>query len=1195
VDLKVLAVIVAVAAAACVGTVIATADHDGADLEIYASDGLTVDVSGDLLGNTVIKVRAGEGTEFDALYTDGWKLLSEDGTYTGKMKDGSTVYAFSKTYFTETKDAAFDIADLLDAQKGGTVSASLSDFDMGTASVDGTEVTCNSFGLYRFAYAVGEQRMCASVLSDGVQTSMLRWNFGPTDENQLASVYDFGLNLDILYSDYRYYSEANRDDRYCYTLNNGFDDRESLEHDASFVNYGSVQDKYLTSIASYISSVTQGKSQQYVANIILFMTQYLEYEYDDDIHGEDEYWQYPLETLFLGSGDCEDTTTLFCAVAGSMGLDTCMFIFNNHAAGGVRLSEFTPGTADEKLLADFHGWEIGDGGILFYYAETTSAGWFIGDVPKSVVDDYAGAIPLSIVNKPAELNIITSPGIETFATATLSGDTVVTASVPAGGVFAGWFDSEGGLLTSDTTVSGAFKDGDTLYAVTVSNTSYPIKSGTSASLPSATGHSGSGTWKVYGATGEGTSRTFPSEGIYLVTCGTWAGAIYAFADVIVFLPSGASAEVTAEGLNTNVTVTLAPGKEINGIFRDNERLCSETSYSGNLEDGDVLIVLESEYFNADSPASKGQPFDLEAYTGMTSGTWKAMDNYFNDVTATAIAGTVFTAPGRGTYVAMYESGDTRWCGMLLVEKTGFHTEYDVTGRYSYNFFNSGNITGEVSFSYLYYNQSRNAYYMEQDYTFNYTNGSQDKDSVRYWTDDDDPDDYMERNDGTATVETPYGTSECDIWLITYTSSGGYAITERQYISATDELPYKMEISFSSGGTVFRYLEYTLMATSEIVPDIGGYSITVYSDPNVTETHTEPSAFGDMVSLEATVSEGSEFLGWFNADGELVSDEPSFTIGVDCALVLYARSDGNEIIMQDVPVDISDLLGVSGPGTISITNTDRSPADISEVTLAGTEATFLAAGNTYYVVYDDDANGIHTHCVVTVDRVETRTFEWSYGGEDYSLDLDIHYLDYAHYVSVYPDDRSGKTIYSGSSAASKAHDLSYVHYDDVQTPYIKTIADYITSHTTDMDEQSVAAVVLRFCQSGESVSSGISYVLDNDTHGKNEYWQFPLETLYLMTGDCEDTSILYAAIMSYMGYDACLFLFTDHMAVGIALESFTASGHSGPGISSDRHSVEVGNTDYYYCETTNRDWCIGDVWSAEYPLKFRVGLVVPQYS
>jgi transglutaminase-like putative cysteine protease len=119
--------------------------------------------------------------------------------------------------------------------------------------------------------------------------------------------------------------------------------------------------------------------------------------------------------------------------------------------------------------------------------------------------------------------------------------------------------------------------------------------------------------------------------------------------------------------------------------------------------------------------------------------------------------------------------------------------------------------------------------------------------------------------------------------------------------------------------------------------------------------------------------------------------------------------------------------------------------------------------------------------------------------------------------------------------------------------------------------------------------------DSDLNGRNEYWKFPLETITDGAGDCEDTSILFAAIMSYMGYDTCLFLFTDHMAVGIALESFTASGHSGPGISSDRHSVEVGNTDYYYCETTNRDWCIGDVWSAEYPLKYRVGLVVPQYS
>jgi hypothetical protein len=56
---------------------------------------------------------------------------------------------------------------------------------------------------------------------------------------------------------------------------------------------------------------------------------------------------------------------------------------------------------------------------------------------------------------------------------------------------------------------------------------------------------------------------------------------------------------------------------------------------------------------------------------------------------------------------------------------------------------------------------------------------------------------------------------------------------------------------------------------------------------------------------------------------------------------------------------------------------------------------------------------------------------------------------------------------------------------------------------------------------------------------DEYWRFPVETLYDETGDCEDTSFLFASVAEAMGYDAVILMLPGHAAVGIASDQ--ASG------------------------------------------------------
>lgn len=109
---------------------------------------------------------------------------------------------------------------------------------------------------------------------------------------------------------------------------------------------------------------------------------------------------------------------------------------------------------------------------------------------------------------------------------------------------------------------------------------------------------------------------------------------------------------------------------------------------------------------------------------------------------------------------------------------------------------------------------------------------------------------------------------------------------------------------------------------------------------------------------------------------------------------------------------------------------------------------------------------------------------------------------------------------------------------------------IANNLTDHDDK--AALTIRFVQS-------LNYIEDLVTKSYDEYPRYPVETLFEQGGDCEDTSILAAAILTEMDYDVVLLLFEelDHMAVAIHL---TDGKGKGPSWLLDGKS-------YYYMDTS----------------------------
>ncbi|MFP4559009.1 MAG: hypothetical protein ACLFO6_05890 [Archaeoglobaceae archaeon] len=141
-------------------------------------------------------------------------------------------------------------------------------------------------------------------------------------------------------------------------------------------------------------------------------------------------------------------------------------------------------------------------------------------------------------------------------------------------------------------------------------------------------------------------------------------------------------------------------------------------------------------------------------------------------------------------------------------------------------------------------------------------------------------------------------------------------------------------------------------------------------------------------------------------------------------------------------------------------------------------------------------------------------------------------------------------------------------------------DYFSVYVTNpLDDKYIESLAMEIEDAGsknnfndwETVNLAISFVQslkytsDNVTTPYDEYPRYPIETLVDRGGDCEDTSILTAAILDAMGYDVVLVQLPDHMAVGIL---------GGEGV----HGTyfQDGDKKYFYVETTGEGWEIGEL-------------------
>lgn len=154
---------------------------------------------------------------------------------------------------------------------------------------------------------------------------------------------------------------------------------------------------------------------------------------------------------------------------------------------------------------------------------------------------------------------------------------------------------------------------------------------------------------------------------------------------------------------------------------------------------------------------------------------------------------------------------------------------------------------------------------------------------------------------------------------------------------------------------------------------------------------------------------------------------------------------------------------------------------------------------------------------------------------------------------------------------------------VSEPRTRRIPEYIDHALTEGYAGTLAAILdenardLGFRSKRERTGfvidfiQNLPYVPDDVSKGYNDYSKFVAETLVEGGGDCEDTTILTAAVLSSppFEYGVVLIYLPGHVAVGIY-------GTDLPGT-----YYEYNGRRYYYLETTGRDWDVGEL-----PEKYR---------
>jgi len=304
-------------------------------------------------------------------------------------------------------------------------------------------------------------------------------------------------------------------------------------------------------------------------------------------------------------------------------------------------------------------------------------------------------------------------------------------------------------------------------------------------------------------------------------------------------------------------------------------------------------------------------------------------------------------------------------------------------------------------------------------------------------------------------------------------------------------------------------------------------------------------------ITATVFKGEKFKGWYDvASDSIISTKSTATLpkGGTRTIVALTESSfykGSEKLEFTPSVKYTDSIYIvtdhwTGRYVASARN-----VDMLSVSVEPGRYDIQVSGYNNGKIKSEETTKL-------VDGRFHRDYDWTYKGRSYGMWWEWNYsvVDDLHRKNV---DRS-----PNNDSAMKGF---------VDSESVSKICEILTEQSTNMSSADRANFVLAFVQ------QVTVYEYDKDYNGVSNYFKYPVETLYDMRGDCEDTSILYCALMKHMGYEVALCDYTGdeykgrgHMAAAV----YVPSGIYGT-------YYDMSGKKFYYCETTSDTKRVGERW------------------
>jgi uncharacterized repeat protein (TIGR02543 family) len=429
----------------------------------------------------------------------------------------------------------------------------------------------------------------------------------------------------------------------------------------------------------------------------------------------------------------------------------------------------------------------------------------------------------------------------------------------------------------------------------------------------------------------------------------------------------------------------------------------------------------------------------------------------------------------------------------------------------------------------YYSEGRGAYNVAGAgvLTIDYT--ELDKDSMKllmesYWM----PEMGSFKKVGHETIPTVEGNKECDIMENTV------AVGDTWKFWINDSwIPYKIvhNISSADPGSVSEAETIYELTEKGFEPIPGECEVTVVESGGVKVSGNKGTYdTGSLILLTAEADKEKGFGGWYDGDMKLLGTEPTLKYEITADLTVYALNaqEFDAELEPGTEVNLKDLFHTDGDSFL-IENADTGDKAKTD----DGKYTFYEGGLFLVKAYIDGEVKKIFH--VKVDGTVIREFIWDYDGKTYSLKLEMDYRDVDYARKYYaPEDRK-------SERPEHERDKTFVtmsYTDPHMAPYIEGASDslitsYKGSHST-VDEYDFLNYLLVFTQN-------IHYEEDKEYTGYDEYWKFPLETLYDQGGDCEDTSLLFLALAhecsDKLGFEnrIALQILPQHAAAAVMIE------------------------------------------------------------